>query len=146
ALGMGTAGVAIGSSPLASLLSGGSDTGAVRLRTGGVVRAKVPPPAPGDAAFGHVEGLTQEITPTNDFYIVDKDILNPVIDQSSWRLRVHGLVREPLNLTFAELRSMRALERYQTLECISNRVGGHLMSTALWTGVPLADVLSRAGG
>ena len=145
ALGVGTVGVAIGSSGLATLLSGGSDTGAVRLRTGGVVRAKVPPPAPGDAAFAHVRGLTPEITSTDDFYIVDKDILNPVIDQSSWRLRVHGLVREPLNLSFAELRSMRAFERYQTLECISNRVGGHLMSNALWTGVPLADILKEAG-
>jgi len=110
-----------------------------------VIRAKVPAPAPGDSAFAHIEGLTQEVTPTNDFYIVDKDILNPVIDPSTWRLRVHGLVPHPLNLSFSELRSMRAFERYQTLECISNRVGGHLMSTALWTGVPLADVLSRAG-
>jgi DMSO/TMAO reductase YedYZ molybdopterin-dependent catalytic subunit len=145
ALGAGTVGVAIGSSRLATLLSGGSDTGAVRLRTTTVVRAKVPPPAPGDAAFAHIAGLTQEVTPTEDFYVVDKDILNPVIDQSSWRLRVHGLVDNAFSLGYSGLRSMQAYERYQTLECISNKVGGQLMSTALWTGVRLGDILDRAG-
>jgi DMSO/TMAO reductase YedYZ molybdopterin-dependent catalytic subunit len=145
ALGVGAAGVAIGSSRLALLLEGGSDTGSVRLRTARVIRATVPSPAPGDAAFSHITGLTQEITPTQDFYVVDKDILNPILDSSTWQLRVHGLVDSPLALSYSELRSMQAQERYQTLECISNRVGGHLMSTALWTGVPLADVLRRAG-
>jgi DMSO/TMAO reductase YedYZ molybdopterin-dependent catalytic subunit len=145
ALGVGAAGVAIGSSRLALLLEGGSDTGSVRLRTARVIRATVPSPAPGDAAFSHITGLTQEITPTQDFYVVDKDILNPILDSSTWQLRVHGLVDSPLALSYSELRSMQAQERYQTLECISNRVGGHLMSTALWTGVPLTDVLRRAG-
>lgn len=145
ALGVGAVGVAIGSSRLALLLEGGSDTGSVRLRTARVIRATMPPPAPGDSAFAHVAGLTEEITPTQDFYVVDKDILNPILDPSTWRLRVHGLVDTPLSLSYAELRQMQAHERYQTLECISNRVGGHLMSTALWTGVPLADVLGRAG-
>ena len=32
-----------------------------------------------------------------------------------------------------------------TLECISNKTGGHLISTAKWTGVPLRDLLERAG-
>jgi DMSO/TMAO reductase YedYZ molybdopterin-dependent catalytic subunit len=41
---------------------------------------------------------------------------------------------------------MPAVEQYVTLQCISNYVGGDLVSTALWTGVPLADVLARAGG
>jgi DMSO/TMAO reductase YedYZ molybdopterin-dependent catalytic subunit len=33
-----------------------------------------------------------------------------------------------------------------TLQCISNLVGGDLVGTAKWTGVPLARVLARAGG
>jgi len=40
---------------------------------------------------------------------------------------------------------MRAVEQFQTLECISNPVGGPLISTAKWTGVPLRDLLERAG-
>jgi DMSO/TMAO reductase YedYZ molybdopterin-dependent catalytic subunit len=41
---------------------------------------------------------------------------------------------------------MAATEQYVTLQCISNLVGGDLVGTAKWTGVPLARVLERAGG
>jgi DMSO/TMAO reductase YedYZ molybdopterin-dependent catalytic subunit len=41
---------------------------------------------------------------------------------------------------------MPATEQYVTLQCISNLVGGDLVGTAKWTGVPLARVLERAGG
>lgn len=41
---------------------------------------------------------------------------------------------------------MPSVEQYQTLECISNEVGGDLISNARWRGVPLRDVLARAGG
>src|SRR5207302_7163972 len=36
-------------------------------------------------------------------------------------------------------------DRYQTLECVSNHVGGNLMSNAKWIGVPLPEILDRAG-
>jgi DMSO/TMAO reductase YedYZ molybdopterin-dependent catalytic subunit len=145
ALGAGTVGVAVGSSALATVLSGGSDTGAKRLRVSRVTSASPPPAAPGDAAFAHIPGLVPEVTPTEQFYVVDKDVLNPVLDPSTWRLTVHGLVERPMTLSYSDLRSMDSVERYQTLECISNQVGGHLMSTALWTGIPLGDILRRAG-
>jgi DMSO/TMAO reductase YedYZ molybdopterin-dependent catalytic subunit len=145
ALGAGGVGVAVGSSGLATILAGGSDTGARRLRVSNVAPASPRPAAGSDAAFVRVPGLVPEITPIDDFYVVDKDILNPILSQSTWRLGVGGMVDEPLALTFSEIRAMESVERYQTLECISNRVGGHLMSTALWTGVPLGDILRRAG-
>ncbi len=145
ALGAGGLGVALGSSGIATYLAGGSDTGATPLRVAKVVKASVPAPAPGDAAFAHIAGLTPEVTSNADFYVVDKDILNPVLDPGTWRLRIRGLVERPLSLSYAALRSMQAFERYQTLECISNKVGGHLMSTALWTGVPLRSLLEMTG-
>jgi len=37
------------------------------------------------------------------------------------------------------------VEQYNTLECVSNFVGGNLIGTAQWTGVRLKDVLSNAG-
>jgi DMSO/TMAO reductase YedYZ molybdopterin-dependent catalytic subunit len=37
------------------------------------------------------------------------------------------------------------VERFQTLECISNTIGGDLISTAKWVGVPMPLVLNRAG-
>ena len=45
-----------------------------------------------------------------------------------------------------ELLAMPSTEQYVTLQCISNLVGGDLVGTARWTGVPLARVLARAGG
>jgi hypothetical protein len=38
------------------------------------------------------------------------------------------------------------VQRPHTLECISNDVGGELISNALWKGVALQDVLNKAGG
>src|SRR5439155_26669211 len=37
-----------------------------------------------------------------------------------------------------------AVEEYATLQCVSNKIGGDLISTALWKGVRLKDLLSRA--
>jgi DMSO/TMAO reductase YedYZ molybdopterin-dependent catalytic subunit len=145
ALGAGGVGVAVGSSGLATVLAGGSDTGARRLRVSNVASASPPPASGSDAEFARIPGLEPDITPIDDFYVVDKDILNPILSPSTWRLSLGGLVDNPLSLSFADIRAMDSVERYQTLECISNRVGGHLMSTALWTGVPLGEILRRAG-
>jgi DMSO/TMAO reductase YedYZ molybdopterin-dependent catalytic subunit len=40
---------------------------------------------------------------------------------------------------------MPMVEEYVTLSCVSNEVGGPLIGTAKWLGVPLATVLGRAG-
>jgi DMSO/TMAO reductase YedYZ molybdopterin-dependent catalytic subunit len=108
-----------------------------------------PAPAPGGegaAAFTGIKGLTPEITSNRLHYTVDESIIDPVVDADSWALVVDGLVGQPLRLRYADLLAMPAVEQYVTLQCISNYVGGDLVSTALWTGVPLADVLARAGG
>jgi len=39
---------------------------------------------------------------------------------------------------------MPAVERYQTLQCVSNQIGGKLISTAKWVGVPLPVILNKA--
>lgn len=39
---------------------------------------------------------------------------------------------------------MNPVEEFATLSCISNKLGGDLISTALWKGVRLKDILSRA--
>src|SRR3546814_20746052 len=40
---------------------------------------------------------------------------------------------------------MDVVEEVVTLSCVSNEVGGDLVGNAVWLGVPLADVLERAG-
>jgi DMSO/TMAO reductase YedYZ molybdopterin-dependent catalytic subunit len=85
------------------------------------------------------------VTPAAHFYVVSKNIIDPTVDAATWHLRVVGMVDRPLDLRYADLLALPAQRRYQTLECISNEVGGTLMSNGHWTGVQLGDLLRRAG-
>jgi DMSO/TMAO reductase YedYZ molybdopterin-dependent catalytic subunit len=105
-----------------------------------------PPPDRDAGAFLAVRGLTPEVTPNRVHYVVDNSIIDPNIDHGSWRLRIDGLVGRPVTVGYDELLAMPAIEQYVTLQCISNLVGGDLVGTAKWTGVPLRRVLERAGG
>jgi DMSO/TMAO reductase YedYZ molybdopterin-dependent catalytic subunit len=90
--------------------------------------------------------LAPFLTANADFYVVSKNPLeDPNLQPDTWSLRVGGLVDRPLELSYADLRALPAVEQLQTLECISNEVGGDLISTARWTGVPLRALLERAG-
>ena len=144
ALTVGAGGAALGLANLGGLLFPPPDPARRVLSGIRVSPVSGPSPAAGDRAFARIAGLTPEITPVPWFYVVDKELIDPVIDASTWGLSVRGLVERPLRLSYAELLSLPAVERYQTLECISNEVGGGLMSTALWTGVPLPLILHRA--
>lgn len=99
----------------------------------------------GGAQTSHTGKPTPEVTPNHDFYIVSKNLIDPVIDPRKWRLRVGGAVRQMLDLGYDDVRAMPAAEQYTTLQCISNDVGGDLISNALWKGFPLADLLDKAG-
>jgi DMSO/TMAO reductase YedYZ molybdopterin-dependent catalytic subunit len=110
------------------------------------VRGAAVPGGADAAAFAAIKGLTPEVTPNRLHYVVDTSIIDPDVDVGSWRLRVGGLVGRPIELGYQELLAMPAIEQYVTLQCISNFVGGDLVGTAKWTGVPLRDLLERAGG
>jgi DMSO/TMAO reductase YedYZ molybdopterin-dependent catalytic subunit len=106
----------------------------------------VPPPVPQYSEWAPIAGQSQEITRTDAFYYVSKNFVSdPAVDTGAWKLTVTGLVTTPLTLTYADLRALPAIEQFQTLECISNEVGGNLMSTARWTGASLASLLQQAG-
>jgi DMSO/TMAO reductase YedYZ molybdopterin-dependent catalytic subunit len=90
--------------------------------------------------------LTSAITPTSDFYVVSKNVLDPTVQVERWRLELMGLVRNPTTWDYATLQRMPSESRAVTLECISNEVGGHLISTAEWRGVTLEALLGAAGG
>ncbi len=92
-----------------------------------------------------VPGLTPLYTPNADFYRVDTALTVPAIDPATWRLRVDGLVDREVELTFDELVGMGLDEYSITLTCVSNEVGGNLLGTARWLGVPVRDVLALAG-
>jgi DMSO/TMAO reductase YedYZ molybdopterin-dependent catalytic subunit len=86
-----------------------------------------------------------EVTANPDFYRVDINIEAPQVDVSSWSLKVTGLVSSPLTLSYQDVISMPYTEQYNTLECISNLIGGDLISNAKWRGVRLSDILNAAG-
>ncbi len=87
--------------------------------------------------------LSSEVTPNDQFYTVSKNFIDPDVRLSDWSLAIDGLVDKPRVFEFDELRAMPAVERYVTLECISNIVGGDLISNALWKGVPLKALLDQ---
>ncbi len=110
-----------------------------------LTRATRPPAAPGDVAFDAIRGLSPEITPTSRFYVVNEELVYPRLDVAGWRLSVGGEVDHPMDLSFTALTRLPAVERFQTLECISNEVGGEYISTGRFTGIPLWEILHRAG-
>ncbi len=85
------------------------------------------------------------VTSPATFYVVSKNIRNPAVDVATWHLRVHGLVERPLTLAYADILALPSVEADRTLECISNPVGGNLISTGRFTGIRLGDLLDRAG-
>jgi DMSO/TMAO reductase YedYZ molybdopterin-dependent catalytic subunit len=88
--------------------------------------------------------LDSEVTPTYLFYRIDINPIVPVVDATSWTLTVKGLVNNPLTITYEEIKAMPPVKEYATLQCVSNKIGGDLTSTALWKGVRLKDILQKA--
>src|SRR5712691_11861313 len=137
------AAVAIVSLPLSRIAAVGSGglgnvaTAARRLRA----RADI---TPADPAVDALPGITPRITANEDHYVVDTTLVKPRVDVAEWRLDIKGEVESPFALTYDQLLDLEAVEQVHTLECISNYVGGELISTAVWTGVPLRDLLDRA--
>src|SRR5258707_1002948 len=96
-------------------------------------------------AFPVVAGTRPEITPNADFYRVDVNIASgPNIDQNMWSLTVEGLVSNPLSISYKDILGLPPIKQIATLECISNPVGGNLISTTEWMGFRLSDVLNQA--
>jgi DMSO/TMAO reductase YedYZ molybdopterin-dependent catalytic subunit len=91
-----------------------------------------------------LSGVSPEITPVANFYVVSKNFSDPVVDAQGWSLSVRGAVDKPLKLSLANLRALPSSTEYVTMECISNNVGGELMSTGGFTGVKLSDLLAMA--
>lgn len=89
--------------------------------------------------------LSSAITPTDEFYSVSSNFRDPTGDGGpEWRLTVDGLVDRPLVLTLAEVQALADPDLAVTLNCISNEIGGPLISTGLWNAAPLARLLAEA--
>ena len=126
-----------------------------------------PTPLPSDSQFAPVPGTRREITPIDQFYRVDINIVPPdpaavseaakqqaqslngqsgiATPSEPYFLLISGLVQSPMVVGLDQVRAMPTHNEWATLECISNSVGGDLISTTLFTGARLADLLGHAG-
>jgi DMSO/TMAO reductase YedYZ molybdopterin-dependent catalytic subunit len=108
------------------------------------VKHETLPPPPKDASID-APGMVPLITPASSFYLIDTALVSPRIDVNSWKLSVEGAVDNPIELSYKDLLGMSTREADITLSCVSNVVGGGLVSNGRWTGVLLSDVLAEAG-
>nr|MBA2677220.1 molybdopterin-dependent oxidoreductase [Ktedonobacteraceae bacterium] len=92
------------------------------------------------------QSVTSPITPNDEYYVVTQNALDPKPDPNLWQLEVTGLVNKPGVYNYANLQKLPSTSRAVTIECISNGIGGHLMSTAVWQGVTLNTLLEQHGG
>jgi DMSO/TMAO reductase YedYZ molybdopterin-dependent catalytic subunit len=126
------------------LLAGRSGVEASRKAVGRVVPRGGASPIPASADFA-ADGSPTFITSNRDFYRVDVNLTLPRLRAEDWRLRIHGMVNREMTINWADLTSRTLIERPVTITCVSNEVGGPYISTAIFTGVLLPDVLAEVG-
>ena len=64
----------------------------------------------------------------------------PEFDSSTWRLQVDGLVRQPLDLSFAGFTSLPQVEEARDFTCVE----GWTVPGVRWKGVTLRELMARA--
>lgn len=108
-------------------------------------RVDVPaPPIPAAVQPKGVE-LPTFVTSNTDFYRIDTALIVPQLSREDWQLRIHGMVDREVSYRFADLERFEVVEEVVTLTCVSNPVGGELISNATWIGYRVADLLAEAG-
>jgi len=127
-----------------ALRAGSRSVAAVRDALHLPAPATTAPPVPASAELG-IQGLAPVITPNASFYRIDTALAVPQVDPSTWTLRIHGLVDREVVLTWDELLAKPLRESFTTLTCVSNEVGGSLIGTAKWLGLPIRELLAEAG-
>jgi DMSO/TMAO reductase YedYZ molybdopterin-dependent catalytic subunit len=145
-LGGGTAQTAAGPKKLnlPEAPAGKGEREAAQKGAGKTVTHETLPQPPADASID-VPGMPKLITPASTFYLIDTELASPRIDANNWKLSVKGAVDNPVEFSYKDLLGMPTREADITLSCVSNTVGGGLVSNGRWTGVLLSDVLAEAG-
>jgi len=145
----------LGGTAAAGIVTGGVGQVLVDTRSAELSREAVVLPAPVDPAPDLPEGidpadaiasgLTVYATRNAEFYRIDTALVVPDVRAEDWSLRIHGLLDRELTLTFDDLLGKPLRERWITLTCVSNEVGGSYVGTAKWLGYPLAELLADLG-
>ena len=142
--GLATLGVAALAGGVGRAITFRRDVGAARASLALPKPASPAAPLPPGAEL-RVPRLTPFYTSPRDFYRVDTSIVAPQVNPDTWKLRIHGQVRNPMTIDFAQLLRRPMIERDITLACVSNEVGGNLNGNARWIGAPLKPLLDEVG-
>jgi DMSO/TMAO reductase YedYZ molybdopterin-dependent catalytic subunit len=89
--------------------------------------------------------LPSFVTSNTDFYRIDTALSVPQLSRADWQLKIHGMVDREVTYRFEDLARFQVVEKTVTLTCVSNPVGGDLISNATWTGYRVRDLLAAAG-
>ena len=102
----------------------------------------------GKAAWDHVAGVVSPVAsavvpgvlPSGGWRIYTISGHMPVFDPATWRLKIGGLVEQPLSLSYDELRALPRVHQVSTFHCVT----GWTVDNVHWGGVRLKDVLDHA--
>ncbi|MFB6300467.1 MAG: molybdopterin-dependent oxidoreductase [Halobacteriales archaeon] len=86
-----------------------------------------------------LKGLVSE-----KFYEVDINSVNPTISEGTWELKVTGAVEQEVTIGYEEIRRMEAQHQFSTLRCVGESLNGRKMDNALWTGIPIMEIVGGA--
>jgi DMSO/TMAO reductase YedYZ molybdopterin-dependent catalytic subunit len=105
-----------------------------------------PPVTPGGFHFQDTRFIETFYTPVGNFYIV-QHYGQPQVPESSYRLRISGMVDRPAEISLAQLKVLEKVEIDAGFECGGNNAGifHGLIGNARWGGVRLQDLLRTAG-
>ena len=87
--------------------------------------------------------LPSFVTSNDDFYRIDTALSVPQLSRADWQLKIHGMVDREITYRFEDLERFEVVEKVVTLTCVSNPVGGDLISNASWTGYRVRDLLAE---
>lgn len=79
-----------------------------------------------------------EVTPLKDFGVMG--LSDHPVDLRHWHLKMEGLVRNPLKLSYAQLRTLPFIERKALMIC-----PGYFANQGLWKGISIQILLEKAG-
>lgn len=99
-------------------------------------------PNTGDSVIP-ASGTRPEITPIQDHYRIDILAGGTPSIPANYTLPITGLVENPVEWSLEEIAAMPSMSDYITMSCISNRLGGSLISTVKWTGVSYQYILDQ---
>jgi DMSO/TMAO reductase YedYZ molybdopterin-dependent catalytic subunit len=101
----------------------------------------------GKAAWDHMTGVVSPVAsaiapilPTGGWRIYTISGSMPTFDPATWRLKIGGLVDQPVSLTYDELRALPRVDQVSTFHCVT----GWTVQNVHWGGVRISDVLARA--